>query len=132
PVCARVLLALVAIGGGGVLMLHTFTSLATMIVLIAAALIVSAAVEFVRAGERRARFFHILLGSMWIIAALLVLTVPVLTIRALVLIVGVGLIVHGAVQLLTAVVPRWWGGTRAGTDTLASSSAGMRISAILW
>lgn len=108
------LLGVTCLGVGTVLLLRPFASLGVMVIALAVALVVTGLVELA-AIERHLARSRIIIGAVvgfgWVVAGISVMTLPTLTLIALMLIIAIGLIVHGVVRIIGAIrstfVGRW-------------------------
>lgn len=98
PWWAGGLLGVGGVGLGAVLALRPFTSLATMVVLLALGSLLQGLLHL--AGRRGESSATRLVGLVWLLGGVAVLVVPGWTIGALVVVVGLGLMASGVVRIL--------------------------------
>jgi len=106
PRWARGALAVVALLLGVVLVIRPTTSLGVLALLVGAGLILVGVLELVSReeavdGSVRVPRWRIAMAVLWIVAGLVVLALPGLTVRLLAVIVGAGLIVNGVLSALS-------------------------------
>ena len=87
---------------GGVLIADPFRSLDVLEWVAGAALVVAGAAELSSSGAAPRPWLARLAGATWLVAGVLALALPDLTIRALALVVGIGLLLGGAAKVAAA------------------------------
>lgn len=112
---------------GIVLAVRPFLSLAVLVVLLAVGLVAHGIAELLR---RDAPWLRVVLAIGWIAAGVLVLAVPGLTIGGLVLVVGIALVLSGAIGAVRAL--RGAGGDRWTALALAVASVLLGVVALAW
>lgn len=103
PWGVRLLLAVATLGLGSAILLRPTTSLGVLALLLGAGLIVHGVTELLPAQDpepRRWRAARVGMAALWVAAGAFVLVFPGLTVRTLAVIVGVGLLVGGAMALV--------------------------------
>lgn len=102
PWPVRLVLGLVPIALGVVLLLHPFDSLTLLIVLIAVCLAIDGIARLAKAADAAVPLVQIVAGVAEVVAAVIVLVWPVISIPALAVVVGASLIVGGIADLVSA------------------------------
>jgi uncharacterized membrane protein HdeD (DUF308 family) len=119
---------------GAVILVRPTTSLGLLALLIGAGLVVTGVLELVGRGEddgARPRW-HRVLGVLWILAGLFVLVWPGLTVRLLVLVVGIGLIVGGAGRIVGAFRARQTLDARIAAGLFGAAEVVFGVLALSW
>jgi uncharacterized membrane protein HdeD (DUF308 family) len=91
---------------GAVLLTRPFSSLAVLIILIAAGLVATGITELAGRAEETDSRVATVVGIGWLVLGIAVLVWPGLSLRALAIVVGVALLVSGAVKVLAAIRDR--------------------------
>lgn len=99
PRWVRALIGLIALALGAVIIFRPTTSLGVLAILFGAGLILTGILTYVGESENRANW-RIIPAVLWTLGGLFVLFWPGLTVRAVALVVGIGLIVNGVLQLI--------------------------------
>lgn len=106
PRGVHVLVGALAVILGAVILVRPTTSLGVIALLIGSGLVLTGVLEFVGGGDRaddeRTPRWRVLVGVLWIAAGVFVLAWPGLTVRVLALVVAIGLIVNGALSVISA------------------------------
>jgi uncharacterized membrane protein HdeD (DUF308 family) len=97
------LLGVVATALGVYLLFRPFTSLATLVWLVAAAMVVNGLADLLGVREEEQSWVVRAVGVVWLVASLLVLTWAALTLRALAVVVGVLLVLTGIERVVSGV-----------------------------
>lgn len=105
PWVARLLLGLVPVVVGALLLLNPFGSLTVLIVLIAVALLIDGAVRVVGAHRAPLPWLQVIAGILEVVAAVLVVAWPFISVAVLALVVGASLIVSGVLDLVQSIKP---------------------------
>ncbi|MTD59016.1 HdeD family acid-resistance protein [Amycolatopsis pithecellobii] len=97
---------------GVLLLVHLATAVGALAILVAIALIVDGIDELVTADRQRRRWAAYALGAVWIVIGVIALVWPGITLLALAVTIGIGLIVGGIMQVMMAVsmraeLPMW-------------------------
>lgn len=100
------LLGLATMVLGILLLANLVTAVGVLSVLVAVAMLVEGVDDFVMASRHRLRWPSYVTGALWLVAGLVTLVWPGITLLALAVVVGVGFVVAGAVQCGTAVALR--------------------------
>ncbi|MBW9095026.1 DUF308 domain-containing protein [Microbacterium jejuense] len=117
---------------GAVILVRPTTSLGVLALLIGAGLVVNGILELVtRDGAARA-WWRWALSALWILAGLFVLAWPGLTVRVLVLVVGIGLMVGGAGRIVEAFRVRQSLDARIAAGVLGAAEVVFGVLAVLW
>jgi alpha-beta hydrolase superfamily lysophospholipase/uncharacterized membrane protein HdeD (DUF308 family) len=124
-----IVVGVVAILVGAALTLRPFTSLDALVLYTAASLIVTGVGELLSVGGRMPRQERVV-GGVLVITGLIAAFVPGLTVRAVALVVGIGLVISGATRLIAG----WRGGTDERYASLVGGFAGVifGILALAW
>jgi uncharacterized membrane protein HdeD (DUF308 family) len=126
------LVGVAIIAVGVILLLNPFAAAFTLAVLVAIALAFTAVDELMQAERHEVRWPSYVLATIWAVTALLALLWPHVTLWVLAVVVGVGLIIGGAIEFLFVFryrreLPRWglwW------VDGLLSVAVG--VCALIW
>jgi uncharacterized membrane protein HdeD (DUF308 family) len=105
PRWVSLMVGLACVVVGIVLVTRPFTSLSVLVVLVAAALIVTGVLELVSAPISLSPMLAVLTGLGWIVAGVVVAVWPGATILVITVVVGISMIISGVVRVVSAV----WG-----------------------
>lgn len=103
PWWVSLILGLVCLSVGASLTLRPFASLAVLIVLTAIGLLVTGATELASAESAPDRRLAIVSGIVWLVAGVAVLAWPGLTIRGLVIVLGVSMVAGGVIRVVAGI-----------------------------
>jgi uncharacterized membrane protein HdeD (DUF308 family) len=124
------LLGVVCVGVGATLVTRPFQSLAVLVVLVAAGMIVNGVSELAERSDVPDARATTIAGIAWIVLGLAVVLLPGLSLRALALLVGVSLLVGGVARILSAL--RGTTDARAAALFLGAASIILGLVALAW
>lgn len=125
----RLLVAIAAIVLGAVLATRPYTSVSALVALTGATAVLTGLLQFLSSTGRSARL-DVVLGAAWVVVGVVILLWPDLSVRALAVVVGVGMVIGGLTRIVGGV--RGTRDERIASVLLGAASVILGVLALAW